>query len=663
MFLLRPVLYLMNRTRYAYKFLIIFLVFMLPFCWLSVDKLSSLYTDMQNARSEQEGLGVITRLLDVFEASQKLAGAKVVSMARNEEDVTSAVKDYQQRYDASVEQYNSAVNGSRYAGLAIDKDSKGAEQGSSTSVPVDTLYVSNFTQPEHLREVIKSVASRAHLSKDENDRLYNDVDFMLNSLIPAYVTLSKARTYNAYIVAYGFLESASKPGVFNLVNELKAITEGTAADQPMQQAIIDSSKAILDRFQTAVVTKYATGSFSYDDKAPAQWRSHFEGYDQATAALENGRQQLLDEVSGILDQRLQNKRAALIAWSSIQVVMVLLIVYLFAGFYVSVHGAIKTIRTGTRRVSEGDLSQDIRTDASDELGELSNDFNQMQIKMRSLITEVANISESTTVKATTVNENAQSSSESVAMQTVELDQIATSMSELVASVHEVSRNTHTASGKASQIGAECEQGLVQVNQAVADINQLFGHMDASRNAISSVEQESGSISKVLDVIKSVAEQTNLLALNAAIEAARAGEQGRGFAVVADEVRSLAQRSHELTGEIDTIIARLQHQVSNAVSTIETSHRSASATVEEVEKTATIFQQITSNMEFIVDHNTQIASAAEQQASVVEGVEQSTVEIKKASEVTAEQASSTATLSTEVARMTRELQGMIAAFRV
>ena len=170
---------------------------------------------------------------------------------------------------------------------------------------------------------------------------------------------------------------------------------------------------------------------------------------------------------------------------------------------------------------------------------------------------------------------------------------------------------------------------MQVNQAVAGINQLFGHMDASRNAISSVEQESGSISKVLDVIKSVAEQTNLLALNAAIEAARAGEQGRGFAVVADEVRSLAQRSHELTGEIDTIIARMQHQVSNAVSTIETSHRSASATVEEVEKTATIFQQITSNMEFIVDHNTQIASAAEQQASVVEGVEQSTVEIKKA----------------------------------
>ncbi|WP_410017196.1 methyl-accepting chemotaxis protein [Pseudomonas sp. 5P_3.1_Bac2] len=287
----------------------------------------------------------------------------------------------------------------------------------------------------------------------------------------------------------------------------------------------------------------------------------------------------------------------------------------------------------------------------------------MQRRMSGLISKVAGFSESTQGKAQNVSRIAATSQSSIQQQARELELIATSMSELVSNVQEVSQNSHITADKANAAGDKCREGRTQVDGAVARINQLFNEMDNSIAAINSVEKESHEIAKAVDLIKSVAEQTNLLALNAAIEAARAGEQGRGFAVVADEVRSLAIRSHQLTGEIDQTIERLRQQVNNAVRTIHDSHQSAAQSVEQITLTANIFEQITGSMEQIIDHNIQIASAAEEQAAVVQGVEQNTLQIKALSDSNATEACNAVQISDELAGMTRDLHGLIAAFKV
>jgi methyl-accepting chemotaxis protein len=279
------------------------------------------------------------------------------------------------------------------------------------------------------------------------------------------------------------------------------------------------------------------------------------------------------------------------------------------------------------------------------------------------LAQVAKFSSSTQAKAQAVNTSAAASQGSVAQQAAELELIVVSMGEMVGSVQEVSRYSHVTADKASKAGERCKAGSEQIGHAVSGMNSLFKDMDASIQAITAVEKESSDITKALAMIKSVSEQTDLLALNAAIEAARAGDHGRGFAVVADEVRVLATRSHELAGEINATLERLRQQVDSAVKTIRSSHHNTSAVLAEVIETATIFEDITQSMGQIIDHNIQIASAAEEQASVAQGVERNALEVKSISVKNGAAAQNTVQASDEMAGMTRNLHELIGKFKM
>ncbi|WP_425338584.1 methyl-accepting chemotaxis protein [Pseudomonas batumici] len=248
-------------------------------------------------------------------------------------------------------------------------------------------------------------------------------------------------------------------------------------------------------------------------------------------------------------------------------------------------------------------------------------------------------------------------------QKIETDQVATAMHEMTATVQEVARNAEQASQAAAAADGEAREGDKVVGEAIAQIERLATEVVRSTEAMTVLQQESDKIGTVMDVIKAVAEQTNLLALNAAIEAARAGEAGRGFAVVADEVRGLAQRTQKSTEEIEGLVAGLQNGTQQVATVMNNSRALTDSSVALTRKAGVSLGNITRTVSNIQSMNQQIAAAAEQQSAVAEEISRSIINVRDACEQTAAASDETAASSVELARLGNQLQMMVSHFKV
>jgi methyl-accepting chemotaxis protein len=280
-----------------------------------------------------------------------------------------------------------------------------------------------------------------------------------------------------------------------------------------------------------------------------------------------------------------------------------------------------------------------------------------------MITEVTS---STTVMAESSNNLmgiTELTSQGVNQQRSQIEQVATAMNEMTATVQEVANHAQQAADSANEADQEAGHGSEVVYETIQSIDSLATEVEHAAGVIRKVESDSVQIGTVLDVIRSIAEQTNLLALNAAIEAARAGEQGRGFAVVADEVRTLASRTQQSTQEIQDMIEQLQTGAREAVTAMSNSQDKAQVTVEHAKSAGQTLEEITRKVATISQMNLQIATAAEQQSSVSEEINQNVVEISRVAEESAGGAKTTAAASGELSELAQQLQGLIAQFRV
>ena len=410
------------------------------------------------------------------------------------------------------------------------------------------------------------------------------------------------------------------------------------------------------------------------ETALREYRSSVQAFKAANADIGVARQEMVvegDQIFG-LGQELYRLQMALAKDDTSQArtmqiagALIALLLGVFAAIIITrqITQPLQQTLEAVDRIASGDLTQTMTVTRSDELGMLQQGIQRMGATLRDLIAGIRDGVTQIASAADQLSSVTEQTSAGVNSQKVETDQVATAMQEMSATVHEVARNAEQASTAASAADREAREGDQVVGEAVAQIEKLAAEVMRSSDAMTVLEQESDKIGKVMDVIKAVAEQTNLLALNAAIEAARAGEAGRGFAVVADEVRGLAQRTQQSTEEIESLVAGLQNGT-RQVSDIMLSSRSLTdSSVSLTRKAGTSLESITQTVSNIQAMNQQIAAAAEQQSSVADEISRSIMSVRDVSEQTAEASEETAASSVELARLGGQLQTMVSHFRV
>ncbi len=324
---------------------------------------------------------------------------------------------------------------------------------------------------------------------------------------------------------------------------------------------------------------------------------------------------------------------------------------------VEMKNRLKDIATGN-----GDLTKVLAESSDDELGECAHWFNSFVGKLRAMILEIFDNAGELRKASDSMEQIAQQTNTNVLRQQTETDQVATAMNQMAAAVQEVSRNATQAADAALRADDEARQGKDIMGQTSRAIDALAGEVETAGGVIQQLAKDSNDISVVLDVIRGIAEQTNLLALNAAIEAARAGEQGRGFAVVADEVRTLAERTQRSTQEIQKMIESLQRRAKDAVDVMQRGEYQAKASVEQAAQAEVSLQTITRVVCDISDMCTQIAAAAEQQDKVSTEINRNVGNISGLASQTAADAGKVAGANRQMTNMAEGLQGLLRQFR-
>ncbi|MEJ2590857.1 MAG: methyl-accepting chemotaxis protein [Candidatus Thiodiazotropha sp.] len=325
--------------------------------------------------------------------------------------------------------------------------------------------------------------------------------------------------------------------------------------------------------------------------------------------------------------------------------------------------AVRRIESTANRLVEGDLNARVDYAARDEMGQIAQMVNQMAENFRRTVNQVKDAVTRLASAAEETSVVTAQTTAGISQQQTETSQVATAINQMSATVHEVARNAVEAAAAAQEADNTFAEGKQVIDRVIKAIGDLAGEVERAAGVIQQLEAESKNIGAVLDVIKGIAEQTNLLALNAAIEAARAGEQGRGFAVVADEVRTLAGRTQDSTKEIEEMIGKLQVGANNAVKVMATGKEMTQVGVDQAALAGEALVTINAAVERISGMNTQIASAAEEQSTVTEEINRSIVSINEVAEQSSVGAQQTAAASDDLAKLADQLKGLVDRFKV
>lgn len=672
---MHPAIRLMNRLSFGMKFSLISALFFVPMLVTNFYLVRDSYQVFVHTQIEAQGLQLLDASLNTTAQLEHWHDLLRINAVIGQGGTTGELEQRIERLQKDIAnqwQHLELVQGS--AEQRADFDSK----RNQLLAQLEAVHQQPSLQTRAVMagELLASgvlfnrfITSQTGLSQDTDLEVRQLVALITEVTPDVTQSLGEGRAVASLSMARGYLDSTNS----NLLDNLQLGLDKLSAEYEMKlnealSGSIAASQALSSYAAESRVTLQDALRLLEDDVIMADsldkpWGDLYQQTSTLIDKTHNLNSQVIDYLAGVLGERLVSYRWQMSLLIAALAAVFLLIGYLYSAFYVSTRSSLRSLGLVMDQVAAGDLTAHFKVQSRDELGELGGAFNQTVQRIHALLEQVNNTVHDVEGQATRVLSVSAQSNTAAAEQRAQIEQVATAMNEMSATSQEVANSAASAVGNAQSVNDETISGRVQVEQQVSNIQKLAQEIDGSVVAINQLATNSKSIGQVLDVIKGIAEQTNLLALNAAIEAARAGEQGRGFAVVADEVRNLAQRTQHSTAEIEQMISQLHGGVSSAVKAMSASHVMADETVAQSVEVQSALENILAAVGMIVDQIQQIAAAAEQQTAVAHDIDQNIVQINQTGELTAQGADETAQASQGMSAQVEHLKTLISAFKM
>jgi len=674
-YLINPAISLMNRLPMVYKFSLISILFLGPIIVLSWLVISGLNQSVQTMTRGIEGLAELQKVERLLVAAMDYRDYQAPGILKDEQPLLEKANEAASRLDALLADLAEPQRSFDTSGswqeqiLAVREEWETLKANDNYQGNIDPQfkYYQEFVQK--VMALLPATIEISGLGQDASRENLLLLGLVRSALPEARTVVGRARSYGIFALVegqVGYALSETLNEIYDqLTNRSSLLSPALSVAVEASPQLAESASGALTRTEESLMT--VRDELDLNVITPMRLELPWQEFDETVSAqmgyYDTLSDRIFDVVAGNLEDRLarQTGQRTLILVALIAVMLV--VVYLYVGFFMSVRIAINRFSEAARNVAAGDMTTHIRLNNRDELGELTSEFNNMTDRIAELVRSVGSTTADVDQQAVRVNDTASANSQAVARQMEETGQINEAMGQMVEAVNEVTESAHRVADSAGNAEKDTEKGREVVADTVATINRLATEIAGAVDVINRVSADSDNISQVLVEIKAIAEQTNLLALNAAIEAARAGEQGRGFAVVADEVRSLSQRTHKSTEEIEGMISRLQGGVKEAVSAMTSSHDATEKTVQKSGEVTEALDRIASGISEIVDMSHQIAQAAEEQSAVARNVNANVERIGEFGHSTASNAEETLASSRQMSELTASLQRLVEAFKV
>ena len=475
--------------------------------------------------------------------------------------------------------------------------------------------------------------------------------------------LGELRTFLAFRAAVNIENMASLRDVMD--SKLKMVTDNPELYTFEQEEVIDNLIKSVEAFKQGLdeITKvHASEKYRTDIYlVKTEIGPIVKNMQKDLGGLVGELKEVISSTSHNLQEEADSASSQVLMWLIIGIVIGVLVAFFMARMITQpINAAVHAMEDLAE--GEGDLTRRLDESGKSEIAMMAKGFNSFAGKVQALVSQVASSVENLSNVVSDVSNIVDQTQTGSQQQRQQTEQVATAITEMTATVQEVASNANLAADSAQQADDNAKAGQKIVSDTVASINSLAGEIETGSNVINKLSNDAQSIGSVLDVIKGIAEQTNLLALNAAIEAARAGEQGRGFAVVADEVRTLASRTQQSTTEIEAMIDSLQVQARAAVQAITSGQEKAGVSVEQASNAGNSLNEITDSVATITSMNIQIATASEEQSAVAEEINQNVVNISHVAESNADASNQLSSSSQDLAQLASELQDLVSQFK-